>query len=49
MPAQETYECDYCGKTNDNQNEKCTKCGKYKHENAEEYQKHLDNIENQNN
>lgn len=48
MPVQQTYECDYCGKTNDKQNERCKKCGKYKDEDADEYQKHLDKIENQN-
>jgi hypothetical protein len=45
MPIDDSYECDYCGKTNDNQNEKCTKCGKYKNESPDDFQKHLDTIE----
>ena len=45
MPLNNYYECDYCGTTNDDSNEQCTKCGKYKHEDAEEFAKYKDSVE----
>lgn len=45
MPVQEKKECSNCGHYYDKEQEKCNKCGMYYGEDPVEYQKFLDNKE----